>query len=103
MTKPTNESRQIFESSADDRLPYRMIHLDNSVHYFKEESSLWSYNSLLFDFKPWYTYKRKTLYRTRTCWIVKVNGVPSAAKFKKLKDALKELFCFTNVLAVVNI
>jgi hypothetical protein len=98
MIDHTTYPRQIFESSTNDSLPYKMIHLDNSVHYYKYEEDLWCWNNLLFDFKPWYTHKRKTLYRTRTLWIVKTNGISSIVKFKRLRDALKELFYFTDIL-----
>lgn len=93
-----SKSKKIFESRNDKSLPYESIHIDNSKHHFNSKDDFLSWNNLLYDFKPWFTYKSKSLYRTSTLWIVKLNGISSAAKFEKLGDALKELFCFTNIL-----
>jgi hypothetical protein len=92
------KSKKIFESDNNSALPYETIHLDNSKHYFKSKEDFLSWNNLLYDFKPWFTYKDKSLYRTRTLWFVKINGVSTAVKFEKLSDALKELLYFTNII-----
>ena len=90
--------KPIYEHKNDNKLPYKSIHIDGSTHYFKYEEQLYCWNNLLFDFKPILSYKYKTLYRTRTCWIVKVNGISSVSKFNNLYLALKELFYFTDIL-----
>ena len=92
------KSKKTCGACNDKSLPYESIHIDNSKHHFKSKDDFLSWNNLLYDFKPWFTYKRKSLYRTSTLWIVKLNDISSASKFEKLSDALKELFCFTNIL-----
>jgi hypothetical protein len=88
--------------ASSDNKHYVVRHLDGSIHIFVNEKDLWSWDTILHDFKPWYTYKNKILYRTNTVWIVKINAISSAVKFKKLRDALKELFYFTDILKLKN-
>ena len=80
------------------RTIYEMTHLDGQTFSTTNPEIFHSYANLLYDFKPWAIYKFKTLFRTNKWWIVYYPTIMCASKFDSLYDALKELYCVTNIL-----
>jgi len=85
----------------DTQKNYTITYIDGSTCVFENLNYLLKWNHILYDFKPWFSYKNKSLYRTKKFWIVKNNNDSSslvAIKYKNLFFAIKELFYFTNLL-----